>query len=351
LEFLKNRRTRRTNTTKRACCSNIPEGMGAIIRTCAEGANDKDLLKDLHFLVDSWREIEKKYAAAQPEEKIHEDLDLILQMVRDHLDDSIESVIVDDPKTHTAIYKFVRLIAPEYSHIIKIYDKADNIFQAFNIEKQIQEALEKKVHLKSGGSLIIETTEAMTVIDVNQGNLYKSNLEDTILKTNLEAAEEIARQLRLRNIGGLIVIDFIDMASSANRQKLFRFFEKILKEKDKFQSVVLKISEFGIVQMTRKRSGKTLMQQLMHSCPTCHSLGFVKTVQTKTYELFRLLKLELAKLKNNSNKTLLLHPDLFNYISSIEYEAILTLEKSFGGKITLASDPSIQIGHYRLMKG
>ncbi len=138
-----------------------------------------------------------------------------------------------------------------------------SLFEKYQIEKQITQALHKKVNLKSGGSIIIESTEAMTVVDVNTGKyIGKGNLQETILKTNLEAAEEIVRQLRLRNIGGLIVIDFIDMASSNYKQKLFKFLEKTLKERDKFQSVVLRVSEFGLVQMTRKRSGKTLVSQL-----------------------------------------------------------------------------------------
>src|SRR5262249_19806422 len=150
---------------------------------------------------------------------------------------------------------------------IKLYSGAERLFDRYTIEKQIGEALERKVYLESGGSIVIEATEAMTVIDVNTGRfLGGTNLEETILSTNLEAAEEIVRQLRLRNIGGLIVIDFIDMATMANQQKLYKVFDRMLRERDKFQSVVLRISEFGLVQMTRKRSGKTLMQQIMTTC-------------------------------------------------------------------------------------
>src|SRR5207249_1152215 len=152
----------------------------------------------------------------------------------------------------------------------------------------IEKALQKKVILKSGGSLIIESTEAMTVIDVNTGKyIGSSSLEETILKTNLEAADEIVTQLRLRNIGGLIVIDFIDMAIQSNRFKLSRFLEKTLKEKDKYQSVTLKISEFGLVQMTRKRSGKTLLQQLTKVCHDCSGLGFVKSIPSISFQVLR----------------------------------------------------------------
>jgi ribonuclease G len=326
----------------------LPEGMGAIIRTSALSASEGDLLKDLDYLIGEWREIERRYATATSEEKIYQDLDLVLQIVRDHLDETVELIVVDNKNVQSSIYKFIRSMASEFSHIVRSYEDDSNIFEHFDIEKQIREALERKVPLKSGGSLIVETTEAMTVIDVNTGKFIgKTNLEDTIFKTNMEAAQEIARQLCLRNIGGLIVIDFIDMATSSNRQKLFKFFEKTLKEKDKFQSVVLKISEFGIVQMTRKRSGLTLMQKLMQQCPCCHSLGFVKSVETRVYELFRILQKELIGMKE---VTIFLHPDLFNHISTVEYETVLFIEKVIKGKLILATDSTLMVGEYRIQK-
>ena len=220
--------------------------------------------------------------------------------------------------------------------LFNYYDDNVNIFVSYGIEKQIEQALKKKVSLKSGGSIIIESTEAMTVVDVNTGRFIgKTNLEETIFKTNIEAAEEVVQQLKLRNIGGLIVIDFIDMGIIANRQKVFSFFEKILKERDKFQSVVLKISEFGLVQMTRKRSGKTLVQQLTSDCHTCHGFGFVKSYQTESYEILRAVHDELQTLPDNKKIEIHVNPHIFNYITSIEYDAILKLEKMYKIKITL----------------
>lgn len=325
----------------------LPEGMGAIIRTCAEGGGSKEITKDVAYLVNCWQEIEKKFAQAQTGEKIYEDIDLVLQIVRDHLDDQIDAIVVDNEKVQADIYKFIRSIMPEYSHVVKLYTGSANIFEHFSLEKQIHTALDRKVHLKSGGSLIIETTEAMTVIDVNTGKFIgKSNMEETIVKTNLEAVEEIARQLRLRNIGGLIVIDFIDMSVHTNKQKVFKALEKVLKEKDKFQSVVLKISEFGLVQMTRKRSGKTLMQQLMHTCTQCHGLGYMKSTQTLAYDIFRHLKQELMRIDKTKQITIQVHPTLFNYISSSEYQAVLDLEKTAGVKIMFATNESLQTAHY-----
>jgi ribonuclease G len=329
----------------------IPEGMGAIIRTTSDGRAESDLIKDLSYLVHEWHTIEKKFASAKPSEKIYEDLPLVLQIVRDHLDSDVEAIITDSKQSQDELYRFAKQIAPEFAHTIQSYDDTLNIFSAYGIEKQIEQALKKKVSLKSGGSIIIESTEAMTVVDVNTGRFIgKTNLEDTILKTNLEAAEEVVQQLKLRNIGGLIVIDFIDMAIAAHRQKVFSFFEKILKERDKFQSVVLKISEFGLVQMTRKRSGKTLVQQLTNDCPTCHGSGFIKSYQTESYAVLRAVCDELRTITTHKKIEIQLHPHVFNYITSIEYDAVLKLESTFKLKITLLSNKDLAIDKYKIEK-
>ena len=328
----------------------LPEGMGAIIRTTSDGRSETDLVKDLRYLVQEWRTIEKKFASAQPSEKIHQDLPLVLQIVRDHLDSDVEAIITDSKQSQAELYSFAKHVAPEFAHVIKAYEDDINIFSAYGIEKQIDQALKKKVSLKSGGSIIIESTEAMTVVDVNTGRFIgKSSMEDTILKTNLEAAEEVVQQLKLRNIGGLIVIDFIDMAVTANRQKVFSFFEKILKERDKFQSVVLKISEFGLVQMTRKRSGKTLIQQLTTDCPTCHGSGFIKSYKTESYSILRSLR-DSLKTVTSKKLEIQINPHIFNYLTSIEYDAILKLEKFFDIKITLLSNKEIAVDKYKIEK-
>lgn len=190
----------------------------------------------------------------------------------------------------------------------------------------------------------------MTVIDVNTGKFTgKSNLEDTIFKTNLEAAEEVARQLRLRNIGGLIVIDFIDMATPTNRNRLFKAFEKVLKEKDKFQSVVLKVSEFGLVQMTRKRSGKTLVQQLTEECECCRGSGFVKSLQTESYALLRDLKNYLQH-QPSPEILLTVDSDMFTYVTNVEYNSIFALEKNFGCKITILENKNLERAQYKIEK-
>lgn len=329
----------------------LPEGMGAIIRTSSIDKSKKALISDLKYLLHTWRKVEDKFKEAKTVTKIYEDIDLPLQIVRDHLDEDVDEVIIDNKESQAKIYKFVKIISPEFSDRIKYYEGPAPLFEKFEIEKQIDQALHHKVQLKSGGSIIIESTEAMTVIDVNTGKFAgKSTLEETILKANLEAAEEIVRQLRLRNIGGLIVIDFIDLSSGANRQKLVKFFEKMLRERDRFQSVVLKVSEFGIVQMTRKRSGKTLLQQLTENCPTCKGMGFVRSMQTECLNILNTIKSELQRSKMRGPLSLTVNPEAFQYIVNIEYNSILYLEKLFNCQIELVSNEHLTFGQFKLEK-
>lgn len=329
----------------------LPPNMGAIVRTTAEGRDKRDLQKDIAFLVATWKSILKKFKKAKPGERIYEDLPLSLRVVRDHFDEDVEMIVTDNQEDQQRIYKFVKNFTPEFANKIRFYQGPPALFDRFEIDQQVEKALHKKVHLKSGGTLIIESTEAMTVIDVNTGKFTGSgSLEETIFKTNVEAVDEVVTQLRLRNIGGLIVIDFIDMASSSNRQKLSRLLEKTLKERDKFQSVALKISEFGIVQMTRKRSGKTLMQQLTRTCPSCDGDGFVKSLPSISFEILRKVQRELERMKTSGNIALKIAVPIFDYLVQYEYKALLQLEKLFSVKLILEHDAGMGDGQFKLVK-
>ncbi len=330
---------------------NLPPKMGAIIRTTAEGRSEKDLKKDLAFLVSTWNSILKDFKKAKCGDKIHQDLPLALRAVRDHLDDEVDAVVIDDVEDRDAIYKFIKSFTPEHASRVKYYKGPPNLFDRFDINNQIEKALEKKVELKSGGSLIIEAAEAMTVIDVNTGKFTGTgSLEDTILKTNIEAAQEIVRQLRLRNIGGLIVIDFIDMANPSNRRKLTDFLERRLKKRDKFQSVILKVSEFGLVQMTRKRSGKTLVQELTNVCPTCNSYGFIKSASSLSFEVLRDFKNDYLRKGYKESVGLVVSQRVFNYLVNSEYEALLRLEKKLKCKIVLEGSDALKDDHFKIKK-
>jgi ribonuclease G len=316
----------------------LPKAMGAIIRTPSEGRSEQELIYEIKYLVSIWETIQQKFKDSQPKELIYQDIDLTHQIVRDNLDSDVEAVVCDDKAVHSALYKFAKQIAPELAMKIMLFDQKSNVFDYYSVSEQIAKALEKKVFLKSGGSLIIETTEAMTVIDVNTGKYIGSkNLEDTLFYTNMEAAEEVVRQLRLRNIGGLIVIDFIDMTSSNHRQQLFKSLERFLKERDKFQSVVLRVSEFGLVQMTRKRTGKTLAQQMMIDCLCCKGRGLVLSVKTESYAFLRTLKIGCIQNKYGSVINASVHKDVFHYVVASEYNALLNFEKEFGKKIILSA--------------
>lgn len=328
---------------------NLPEGMGAIIRTCSEGRKESEIKQDLKFLLKAWNEIQENEKQAEAPAKIYQDINISFQVIRDHLDEDVESVIVDEKAKQKELAKYVKEIAPEHSAKVKTYSGKTPLFDRYKIEEQIKAALNTKVDLKSGGSIVIEATEAMTVVDVNTGRFIgKSNLEDTILKTNLEAAQEVVRQLKIRNIGGLIVIDFIDMATNSNRQKLFNFFEKTLKDQDKFQSVVLRISEFGLVQMTRKRSGKTLAKQLTDDCSACRGTGLTPSVRAESYNVLRNIKQELESGKARESIVLKLNPKVFEHISTIEYQTIFNFEKNHNCKIVLQSQSDFEIPQFKI---
>lgn len=324
----------------------LPEGMGAIIRTTSDSQGERAIVQDITYLVKAWETIQTRFQEAKPGEQIHEDIDLCLQIVRDHLDSSVEMIVCDDRATFDSIYSFVKNVAPDDIFKIKFYQESERLFDAYHIEEQIREALDRKVFLSSGGSIVIEATEAMTVIDVNTGRfLGGTNLEETILSTNLEASEEIVRQLRLRNIGGLIVIDFIDMAMASNQQKLYKTFDRMLRERDKFQSVVLKISEFGLVQMTRKRSGKTLMHQIMSTCVCCSGLGMVNSLKTEAYNVLRGMEHTLGK-KACKKLVATVSIPVLEYITTVEYNSIIALEKRFYCQIMFVAAPHVKDGAF-----
>ena len=333
---------------KEIITKHLPSGMGAVIRTSAEKKSEEEIYKDLSFLVSDWNKILSLYSNAAPKTKIYEDMDIALQVIRDNLDGDVESVVCDDSSMYDLIFKYINKVAPGYKFKVKKYYGKQSLFDKYEIDRQIQLALEPKVNLKSGGSIVIDIAEALTVIDVNTGKFIgKVDMEETILKTNLEAAKEIVLQLKLRNIGGLIVIDFIDMANQRNRQKLVVYFEQMLKELDRFQSVVLQVSEFGIVQMTRKRSGKTLMRQLMDSCHCCNGLGQLMSIRAECYNALRGVKRALVG-KEGKNVLLLFNEAVFNFVAGVEFNSILALEQEFKCHITLATDINLKKNEFKL---
>ncbi|MFI5036830.1 MAG: Rne/Rng family ribonuclease, partial [Acidimicrobiales bacterium] len=255
-----------------------PERHGVIIRTAAEGVNADDLARDVTSLSEKWAAIEAEVAKSNQPRLIYRDLDLAVRVLREELNDDYRGVVIDDQDLYDKVREYVLAVNPELADRIEYYDRAAEelpLFERYFVHEQLHRALDRKVFLPSGGSLIIERTEALTVIDVNTGkNVGSTNLEETVFRNNLEAAEEVARQLRLRDIGGIIVIDFIDMESKANREAVASALRQAL-SRDKTRTQVFDISELGLVEMTRKRVNEGLLESVSTVCQVCDGRGFL----------------------------------------------------------------------------
>ncbi|PIE41962.1 MAG: ribonuclease G [Gammaproteobacteria bacterium] len=260
---------------------------GFILRTVAEGCDEESLRSDVDFLWRLWKSVQAKAKSAAPVSNIHQDLPLYMRTLRDEVRYSLEKIRVDSRETYGKVLEFVREFVPEVEAIVEHYPGERPIFDLYGVEHEIQKALGREVQLKSGGHIVIDQTEAMTTVDVNTGAFVgHRNVEETIFKTNLEAASAIARQLRLRNLGGIIIIDFIDMEDEEHRRQVLRIFEKAL-EKDRVKTKITQVSELGLVEMTRKRTRESLERELCEECPACHGRGVVKTSESVCYEIFR----------------------------------------------------------------
>jgi ribonuclease G len=264
-----------------------PTDTGYIIRTAAEVATTESMSSDIDYLNRVWEAVNNKANEVQAGTVVHKDLPLYLRVLRDMVDEDLEKIRVDSRETYSIMKEFAQTYVPEVIDVIEHYPGERPIFDLHGVEDEIQKGLERKVHLKSGGHLVIDQTEAMTTIDVNTGGFVGSrNLEETIFKTNLEAAQAIARQLRLRNLGGIVILDFIDMAEEEHKRQVMRALEKAL-EKDHARTQVCEVSTLGLVEMTRKRTRESLEHVLCTVCPTCEGRGTVKSAETICYEIFR----------------------------------------------------------------
>ena len=255
-----------------------PARHGIIIRTAAEGVSSEDLTRDVTSLVAKWDAIEAEVAKSPQPRLVYRDLDLAVRILREELNDDYRGVIIDDKELYEKVREYVVAVNPELADRVELYDRQSEdlpLFERYFVHEQLHRALDRKVFLPSGGSLIIERTEALTVVDVNTGkNVGTTNLEETVFRNNLEAAEEVARQLRLRDIGGIIVIDFIDMEAKGNREAVASALRQAL-SRDKTRTQVFDISELGLVEMTRKRVNEGLLESVSTACQVCDSRGFI----------------------------------------------------------------------------
>jgi ribonuclease G len=269
-----------------------PEGTGFIVRTVAENVEAPKLEADIRFLIQVWNEIIRTKDKVSAPALLHGDLDLILRATRDLFTAEVGKLVIDDRDEHERILRFVHEQAPHLESQIELYSGDEPIFDAYGIEQELKRASQRKVWLKSGGYIIIDQAEALTAIDVNSGRYVgKKNLEETITRINVEAAKEIVYQLRLRNIGGIIIIDFIDMDKPQNRDKVFKALQDAL-GRDKAKTNVLKISELGLVEMTRKRVRESVTRMMNEPCGYCDGKGHIKSKITVAYEIFREIRRE-----------------------------------------------------------
>ena len=322
---------------------------GFIVRTVSEGADSDKLKSEMDFMHKLWKDIKNRMSGSSAPGLLYMDLSVSLRAVRDLFTREVDRLIIDDEHEYEKIMEFVDKFAPALRYSIELYSGDDPIFDYYGIEMEISRALDNIIWLKSGGYIVIEMTEALTSIDVNTGSYVgKRNLEETILKTNLEAVKELAYQLRLRNIGGLIVIDFIDMEKQENRQRVFTALTEAL-SKDKAKTNVLPMSELGLIEMTRKRTRENLGRFLTEPCHYCEGRGVIKSKKTISYEIFRDLEREPLPVSESDDKVYVqVNPEIANVIKEDEQESIMGLEKKIKRRIIIISQNDFHMEQYTI---
>ena len=310
---------------------------GFILRTAAEGARAEDILQDIRYLRRLWEQIGSQIKTCGAPVVIYEDLGLALRTLRDLVNPKIEKIRIDSRETFQKTTQFVAELMPEIADRLEHYPGERPIFDLYGVEDEIQRALERKVPLKSGGYLVVDPAEAMTTIDVNTGAFVgHRNLEETIFKTNLEAATAIARQLRLRNLGGIIIIDFIDMEDEEHQRQVLRTLEKAL-ARDHAKTTVYDFSPLGLVEMTRKRTVESLERQLSETCPQCSGRGSIKTAETVTYEIFREITRAVRQFEA-ARLLVIASPKVVARITDEESQSVAELEEFLGKSIRFQAD-------------
>jgi ribonuclease G len=321
---------------------------GFIIRTACAELTKRAIQDDIRFLRKLWRKILQKSAAVGPVTLLHYDMDVVLRVIRDLFSSETRRVLVDDAHDFQRIHDFLDAAMPRLKSRIQLYEESQPIFERFGIEPQLNKALERKVWLKSGGYIIIEPTEALTVVDVNTGRFVgKRNQQDTILRTNIEAVRTIVDQLRLRNVGGLIVIDLIDMDELASRQQVFHSLREALR-RDKARSKLLTISELGLIEMTRKRTRPSLSEILCAACPTCGSKACVKSHETVAIEVLRRLRREAMCNHSGTEVQVHAHPAVIQVLQTTEAKYLESLQVESGLKVMFTADDALKATVYQV---
>jgi len=319
-----------------------PAEGGLIVRTACEGVTKREVHDDVRFLTRLWGKLQKTADAASAPALIHTDLDLILRVVRDLFTSDVDRLSIDAPADYERVLEFVSALMPRLAGRVHLYEGVTPIFDQHGVESKITRALDRRVWLKSGGYLIFDQTESLTTVDVNTGRYVgKKDQEETVLRTNLEAAKQVVHQLRLRNIGGIIVIDFIDMEKAANRKKVFEALQEAVR-KDKARSNVLRISELGLVQMTRKRTRESLEQLLTSPCPHCSGAGRLRSVETVAYDALRRVQRAVAAESNSTRVALRVHPEIAAFLFEHEGRSVEALQHLIGRTVIVEGAPEFE---------
>jgi ribonuclease G len=324
----------------------LPKGFGAIIRTVADGKTDEMLKQDLDELIKTWQGIEKSVKSEKAPALIYKDMNTTSSVIRDLFQDAVEHVVVDEKKLFKEIRAYVQWVSPDMLNRVEYYREKEPIFDKYGIEKDIQILLSKKVWLKSGGYLFLEKTEAMTVIDVNSGRYAaKKEQEQNSLRTNLEASREICRQLRLRDIGGLVVVDFIDLEDEKNKKKIYDEMKKELR-KDRAKVTVLPMTEFGLVQITRQRIRQSVQLSFSEGCPMCGGTGLVQSKTSTMNQIERWIK-RFKTEKREYRLELRVNPVIAEYLSVGTISRLTKLQFKFFVKMKLIPDPALAADEFK----
>ncbi|MCX5715367.1 MAG: Rne/Rng family ribonuclease [Candidatus Omnitrophica bacterium] len=320
----------------------IPGDVGLIVRTAAQGVSAREIGRELKFLLKIWGRIRGIANREKAPKIVYEEYDLILRVVRDLFTDDVEALIIDSKDEYRRVEKFLKMVLPNLRQKVKLYRKPKGLFDEYGIEKEVDKLYSKKVMLRSKGTLVIEQTESLVAIDVNTaGFTGKRNPEETAFATNLEAAREIARQIRLRDMGGIIIIDFIDMELRDHRKKVQHTLEEALR-RDKAKTEVLSVSNIGVIEMTRQRMGRSLLSMSFRECPYCQGDGFVKSVSTVSIEIFRNLKKTLNEVRAR-NVDLRVHPEVAEYLHTHDKNLIHFIERRYRCRVNVKPDPTLHV--------
>lgn len=317
-----------------------PANCGFIVRTAGEGIEEKELTSDVEFLTRLWETVKKKGEPARAPARVHKDLNLTLRTVRDLFTDKVEKLVIDAEDEYQKVSEFTEATMPHLTERIRLFVKDIPIFDHYGIEAELEKALQRKVWLKSGGYLVIDRAEALVAIDVNTGKFVgKKNLEDTIVKTNMEAAKEVARQVRLRDLGGIIIVDFIDMENEEHKKRVVSALEQELAH-DRARTNVLQLTELGIVQMTRKRVRESLKQMLYQPCPYCKGQGFIQSEETVCYEIQSALQ-RLVSTTDQKGILVRAHPVITKMLRGEERQIVESIQEAYHRRVQIQDDESL----------